>query len=411
MGVLLSALLSITRNVEFGFFLIIFLIPQPNIWYKIHKYPFGKDTMDILIISMILGIISQKKIFQNTFNGSIIAFFIIVSYVSLWNCSFNFSLPLPITTDNSLLLDWKNYVEMIFLYFLAFNIIKDERKQKIALTLMAIVVLLLAVRSYRNFSGGASFSYDKRAGGPFEIVGLGANHFGAFIADYCSLFFGLFLFDKNRIRKWLFITTVLFGIHPLFYSYSRGAYLAAFVSLVVFGILKKRSLLILVVVIFFAWQTILPVSVVERITMTESSSGQLEDSAAHRLNLWEHALDLFNQNPLFGVGFNGFGFTVPSGELTDTHNLYLKVLSEQGLIGICLLLIIFIISFRSGWLLYRIGRSDFHKGLGLGFIGCITAVLITNIFGDRWSYFILGSYFWIFWGLVDRGILIAQENQ
>jgi hypothetical protein len=32
------------------------------------------------------------------------------------------------------------------------------------------------------------------------------------------------------------------------------------------------------------------------------------------------------------------------------------------------------------------------------------------MFGDRWSYFVLGDYFWIIWGLVDRGILIAETS-
>lgn len=39
------------------------------------------------------------------------------------------------------------------------------------------------------------------------------------------------------------------------------------------------------------------------------------------------------------------------------------------------------------------------------------AFIITNMFGDRWSYFVLGDYFWITWGLVDRGILIAEASK
>jgi hypothetical protein len=33
------------------------------------------------------------------------------------------------------------------------------------------------------------------------------------------------------------------------------------------------------------------------------------------------------------------------------------------------------------------------------------------MFGDRWSYFVLGDYFWITWGIVDRGILISEASK
>jgi hypothetical protein len=29
------------------------------------------------------------------------------------------------------------------------------------------------------------------------------------------------------------------------------------------------------------------------------------------------------------------------------------------------------------------------------------------MFGDRWSYYVLSTYFWIFWGLVDRALMTS----
>jgi O-antigen ligase len=172
---------------------------------------------------------------------------------------------------------------------------------------------------------------------------------------------------------------------------------------------KKRSLLILALVIFISWQTLLPPTVVERIEMTKTESGELEGSAAARFDLWSHAIDVFEKNPVFGVGFGGYKFTVPETfKFTDTHNLYLKTLSEQGIIGITLLLFIFLLALKSGQGLFRKGLTPFHRGLGFGFLGCVVAFIITNMFGDRWSYFVLGDYFWITWGLVDRAILMSD---
>ena len=67
------------------------------------------------------------------------------------------------------------------------------------------------------------------------------------------------------------------------------------------------------------------------------------------------------------------------------------MLSEQGVIGIGLLIIILYGALRSGFELNQIGRSEFHKGLGFGFLGCVIACIVNNIFGDRWSYPTLGG--------------------
>lgn len=186
--------------------------------------------------------------------------------------------------------------------------------------------------------------------------------------------------------------------------------MAAFIVLIFFGITKKRSLLILVFIILVAWNTILPPSVVERISMTKTEQGELEGSAAVRLDLWEVAINTFKENPIFGIGFGGFRFIVPDELIfKDTHNIYLKVLCEQGMIGLAVLLIILYRAMSSGLRLYKMGKSPFQQGLGFGFLGCTIACIITNMFGDRWSNIITGSYFWVFWGLVDRGILKSEE--
>ena len=409
-GGLTTVVLSIFKKAEWGLFLLIILIPQPNIWYKLHDYPLGKDFMDLLIFGIILGMILQKKGFEKTTNSWFVLAFIMLNYLSLWNTSFQFSLPAPLSSSNELLKDWKNYAEMLLLYILVVNVIKTEDQQKFVVILMSVIVLLIAVRSYRNFTGGASFQYDKRVGGPFEAVGLGPNHYGAFIADYGSFFLGMFLYEVNKRRKYILLATFLFGLHPLFYSYSRGAYLAAFSALTFFGLLKKRTLLIIAIAFVLAWKVVLPASVIDRITMTETDEGEIESSAAHRLVLWDHALGLFKENPVFGIGYGGFGYTVEEGELTDTHSFYLKTLAEQGIIGVIFLTVVLLRAILSGWRLFRRGFGMFQQGLGLAFTGTVIAMVITNIFGDRWSYFILGSYFWILWGLVDRGVLISRTK-
>lgn len=409
-AVLITFLLSARKRAEWAVYLLAILAPLPVLWYQLLQFPLGNSTMDILVFGAFLGILMNKGGFDRAPLTFLIITFMLVSYIAVWNTTFRFNLPMPFTTANPVLPDWKNYVEMIFLYFIAFSAIKNEEQQKTLLVIMATVVLFIAVREFRNFTAGSVFDYDKRAEGPFWIVGLGANHLGAFIADYAGLLLGMFLIDKHKYRKWLYLAAVLFSMHPLFFSYSRGAYVAMLAVIVVYGLIKKRSLLILVAALVFTWQVALPPSVVDRIEMTETSSGQLEESAADRVMLWERAKQMFEEHPVFGIGFSGFTYALQGHRLTDTHNFYMKIASEQGLIGLTLLGFVLFRALKSGWRLYRSGQTAFHQGLGLGFVGCVTALVVSNVFGDRFSYFALGSYFWLVWGVVERALLLSEER-
>src|SRR5699024_9890163 len=70
---------------------------------------------------------------------------------------------------------------------------------------------------------------------------------------------------------------------------------------------------------------------------------------SRRSELWEHAWNLFLNNPLKGIGWGEFKETV-IGSVTEhtemeTHNIYLQLLSETGLIGTSIILIPIILTY------------------------------------------------------------------
>ena len=398
------------KDVRPGIFLLVALIPQPNLWYKYHQYPLGDQFIDILYFAVVVAIFVQNRKWIRTPNASLLFAYMIMGYLSLVNTSLTFNLPFPISTSNTLLVELKNYLQMIGLYFLVSQSLDDEKEKKLCLMVMSAVVFLVAVRAYRNFYGGDTFEYGRRAGGPFEVVKLGANHLGAFMANSVAMLSGLLLCDDSWKRKALYVAAISYGILAMLFSYSRGAYVAVFFVLVYFGIRKKRSLLLVALLLAITWKTILPASVTDRILMTRSEDGVIEDSAAARLGLWSHAFQIFSANPVFGVGYGGFGMTV-TGPLTDTHNFFAKTLCEQGGVGTVLLLILLARAYRSGEALLKNAHTPFLKGLGLGFTGCLVSVIVTNMFGDRWSYFVLGGYFWVLWGLVDNAAVNLARTE
>ena len=83
-----------------------------------------------------------------------------------------------------------------------------------------------------------------------------------------------------------------------------------------------------------------------------------EDITTGRTRLYVWALELFRRNPIFGIGWGRYRTTVV-GNVTlvkdlETHNIYLQLLAETGLIGF----IVFVTTFIIFWNATRIAYCD-----------------------------------------------------
>lgn len=67
-------------------------------------------------------------------------------------------------------------------------------------------------------------------------------------------------------------------------------------------------------------------------------SGSGSGSVGSRLDFYKLSLELFWDNPVFGVGFGGWGLYEENTKHFYPHNIFLEVMSEAGLLGFLLLL-------------------------------------------------------------------------
>lgn len=402
---------GIYKRPQWALLLLTVLISLPNLWYPVQSLPLGQKTMDLLIFSSLIGVsVTGMKYERPPKQGLFFALFF-VTYLAVWNTTFRYGLSLPFTLDNVVLADWKNYVLMMLLYFASYNVFRTETDIRKMVMAMMFVVLFLAVQNFRSMLAGEVFSQTTRATGPFAVVGLNCNHFGAFLVHYAVFAFSLMVLDKGNAKRRLLYAAVFFGsIYPVFYTYSRGAYAAMLLGLAVVGVLRVRVILVALLIFAMMWQSILPESVVERINMTHDAGGQLEQSAALRLIVWDLAKHLFGENPIFGIGFNGFIFATHGFQLHNTHNFYLQTAAEQGVIGCILLGSVMIRALLSGWKLFRSENEGFGKAMGMGFLACTFAVLLTNVFGDRFSQLAVGGYYFLLMGAIDRLLVLKTST-
>jgi putative inorganic carbon (HCO3(-)) transporter len=245
----------------------------------------------------------------------------------------------------------------------------------------------------------STFDESKRNAGP---LAFGSNQLAAYLAQFCMFFWGFGQFMKRKKVKLICYVLVALTLVTTMYTFSRGSYIALLASAFVLAVLKDRKLLLVLGIFLFTWQTIVPAAVTERVTMTEDSNGALEASAQERIDLWTQSREMFLRSPIVGTGFATFQLGEHTDNLRDTHNWFIKVLVETGIVGGLLAGIMLAQMLAAGYGLFRKAEDPLYRGLGLGFLVATCACIVANCFGDRWTYIEITGLLWILAGAAVR---------
>jgi putative inorganic carbon (HCO3(-)) transporter len=414
-GAIVAFLLSICWKPQIGLYYLVPLLPLQTARYWLHSYPLGEKLVDILLLGVLVGLFlhrAERQIFDSSPLNRVLLVIFVLTYLSLWQGAFYLGGPLPISFDDPRFSDWKNYVEMFFLFFVAAASIRTRKQMAIVIGLMCVSVLMVN-RNYLSTVGSrdfSNFSYALRDAGPLGFAG--ENGMGAFQAEFAIFLIGLTLFVKKPVLKLGLLAIALTCIYCLELTFSRGAYAGFLMGLLVLGLIKERKILILLVIILVSWQSFVPNAVTQRVTMTYQEGEGLDSSAGERVTIWEDAWQVFNEDPVFGIGFNTYAYMGRVGGYTDTHNYYLKILFETGLVGLLIFLWLLRAACKMSWRLFRVAKDPIISALGCGLFAMLIGAAVVNFFGDRWTYLQVNGFLWVLLGLAARGLrLVSQENE
>ena len=415
-GAILACGLSLWRP-HIGIYYLVLVLPLQTLRYQIQSYPLGGSIIDYVLLAVLIGALFHRP--EPMFDGlpikGVLLCSFIYSYLSLWHGSLFVGLPLPLSIDDVRFSNWKSYVELGLMAFIAFAAIRTREQVRAVLVLMCITVLGVGLDFYGVVSTQDLSHFDDSVRYSGVLGYAGANGLGAFVAMFGVLLVAMATMKVDRKLRTLACVTLMGCVYCLLFSFSRAAYIAFGAGLLLMALLQKRFLLTFLFAGLLGCACLVPSAISERISGTvvqsASSSGEaLESSAQERVIIWEDAISIFKAFPLQGAGFQTYQFLHRSLGYGDTHNFYIKVLIEQGLIGIFFLLTILGQMFRQGIGLFRAAEDPFYSALGLGFAGCIVAAAIANFFGDRWSYIQVDSYLWILLAVVARSRLLAKAK-
>lgn len=411
LGAIAVFAISIIWRPHIGLYFLIPLLPLQATRYQLHGFPYGEKLVDFILLGVILGSVFREGrnwLPRTPLNGFLVIWAVFY-YVSLWRGAFYLGSSLPLWFNDERLSNYKNYMIMPLLFLVVAAVIKEKRQMKILMILMAVTVLRANLGFFNTVSDRdmSHFSYGLRYAGEFGYAGEnGLAAFEAQLALFCLAFYS---YLRGFIAKSGLLAFIGLSVYCLLFSFSRGGYIGFVTGLLFLGMVRERKLLVLLVVLVVAWGAIIPTAVNERIFMTYED-GQIESSAGERVTIWQDAITLVPQHLLFGTGFNTYEFMGRVEEYRDTHNIYLKVLVETGILGLGLFFALLWKSFRMGFRLFRQAKDPLFQAIGLGTAVYVLCAFMVNFFGDRWMYLQVNGYLWTFLGLVVRSQILTNEE-
>ncbi|WP_376694898.1 O-antigen ligase family protein [Wenzhouxiangella sp. EGI_FJ10305] len=243
---------------------------------------------------------------------------------------------------------------------------------------------------------------------------LGANEMAAFFVTACLVAFGLLIGARvgKGWRAVYALAAVLASIGVVL-SYSRTAYIAILAGLAVVLLLSKArmKLLLPALAVLLILPLFMPPAAVERFDSISIEEDLRDESTDSRFVFWAEAIHHFQENPLIGVGLHNFHHAEFSSHEMDVHNFYLRELVEKGVLGAVILLGLIWSVTRLLWRGLAIAEpGSWYGGLMLGLAGAWIALMIGNVFGDRFTHYPMIAHFWLYLGLALRGLQLRYAE-
>lgn len=418
-GAIVALLLSIFWRPIVGLFYLLPLIPLQTVRYRLNDFPLGTSFFGVMLIGIALGLLrTGRPILPKTPWTRFLALFAVFTFGSLCMGSFYLGKPMPLPGDPRFG-NWQQYMIMPALLLLTASVLRTKREMQVVVLVICAATLSLDKTFWNEVSGRDFSVYTEELHGEGGGMGYaGANGLAAFAAQVTTLLVALAGFEKNKWLRNAYYSLAAFSATCLIYSLSRGGYAAILAGCLVVGLLKQRKMLVLLGIFLLTWTSLVPPAVRQRVDMTyDQQSGTLDNSANTRLSLWSNAMQVFRDNAVLGSGFDTYEYMHlnkrtdgVTGYYADTHNYFVKLLVETGVVGFLLFLWLLGKIVSQGFRLFHRSHDPFFQSLGLGIIGWLICAVVANLFGDRWSFLQVNGYMWVIAGLVCRAQELDKSN-
>jgi O-antigen ligase len=228
-------------------------------------------------------------------------------------------------------------LRVVALYFFTLNLIRSEKYFRLGLWLFVIGGLLCTLYGFFD---------PAQVGQRFEGALGQPNGYALTMTPRIPIALALIMIEKQYWKKILLVGMIVLISYGIILSGSRGGLLSVSLALILFGLFQNNKIVwvALVSLIIIAGISIMPDNIKMRVgLMQESSSAEIDNSTDRRLTYQVYGADLFRQNPILGIGLDGFAeayarseyrFLVRTRDLRVAHNTYLEIATGTGVAGL-----------------------------------------------------------------------------
>jgi len=385
----------------------------------------------------------EFKIISNPLNIPVLSFIIICVLSLIWSNSPFISLKeLPLFLAGPLL------------YFIVVNNIHN--KKQISRIISAILIMggLFGIYGILQYNG-IDFSFwigNVERGKVFGLFG-NAGYFAEYLILPLPIAISLFLVSKNKTIKILLLIGILTMASTIVLTFTRTPYLSLVISfifmLLIFAISrgkrlfkenKKIFIVILTAIVLIVSLFVIPTSlnkkgtvlsrIKERVSVSQLGS---DFATSRRVAIWKYTILMIKDYPLLGTGVGSFKYNslryqakffdqgdnralYPYGVADKTHNEYLQLWAELGIIGLGIFLWLIISYFNYGLKILRRIKDEYKRGIVIGLMGSIVAFLVDAIFWFPMHQPANIVLFWLILGLTfselrDNEVCIDKKIQ
>lgn len=335
-------------------------------------------------------------------------------------------------------------VEGLALFFVITNVIRTRevlhRCVRVLLVLAAILsafgVFHILTRDYdQSFGGFAEAQGEDPDGGFAAIDSTSAfrreagpigdpNRQAQFLLPMIPLGLGAAALARTRSRRYTAIGAVWLVLGGIILTFSRGAFLALAVTMLLMLALRQvkaahlaagAACLLVLIVALPAYRTRVSSLLDSAGLLRSGESGRADNAIQGRYTENIAALLAFIDHPVLGVGPGNFGAyyreyanlapaRVHQGE-RQAHNLYLGVAADTGVPGLVMILGVFFVTLRELWRARRFAVDEEGRALASKFLISIIGVMVTSVF----LHFAFIRYYWLFIGLAVAAAHVAMK--
>jgi len=349
----------------FGIFLLILVLSRPYVGVALTvaglpvvdllpSIPFLSSIVPLVGLLTLVGYLFRKKTGNSGAVFNLNRLHVTALLFIVWVFISNPLAAWPETDRNWIF----TFVQLLILMYLSSELLDTPKKQQAVMAIFSISAIISAFYAIQTGQIGETFDESFRAEGFVDNANAAARFF------VVAMVFLTYLrsTSKNVIVRALCSVGIVVTYLGVFYTVSRTGMLLLFGAqgLILLMQVKGRQRIAIIIIftigllilwyvadsIFGIIQTIIPI-IINR-----------EDTFGLRINLWRSGWEMWLDYPIRGVGIGQYIkelryyiFRYPGAHVSNAvaHNTYVQVLSETGIVGFVLFMLMFYTTLKNFW--------------------------------------------------------------